>query len=76
MPLRDPRTGRLHPVRLTHDEALELKRRNEAQRRELVSMLELVDLDPIFLSSNTREDVLSEFLLWSLLRRTGRPTRL
>ena len=76
IPLRDPRSGRLRPVRLTREEALELRRTNEARRRELVATLELFDIDAIFLSSSTREDVLSEFLLWSLLRRTGRPGRL
>jgi uncharacterized protein (DUF58 family) len=76
IPLRDPRSGRLRPVRLTEAEAAEQRRLREEQRRELLAMLDVVDLDAIFLSSSTREDVLSEFLLWSLLRRTGRPARI
>ena len=76
VPLRDPRTGRLSAVRLTEEEAREQRLRNEARRSELMQMLELFDLDAIFISSSKREDVHSDFLLWSLLRRTGRPTRL
>jgi uncharacterized protein (DUF58 family) len=75
VPLRDPRTGHLRPVRLSRREVAEQRRANEERRRELVALFDLADLDAIFLSSSEREDILSEFLLWSLLRRSGRPAR-
>jgi len=38
-----------------------------------MATFQAVDLDPVLLSSNSREQILSEFLVWAAVRRAGRP---
>jgi uncharacterized protein (DUF58 family) len=72
VPLRDPQTGRVHPVRLSAREADQRREANERRLRELIETFGSVDLDPIVLSSNDREQILSQFLVWAAVRRSGR----
>ena len=72
VPLRDPETGRVLPVRMSAREVAERKEANEQRLRELMTTFDAVDLDPILLSSNDREQTLSEFLVWAAVRRAGR----
>jgi hypothetical protein len=72
VPLRDPTTGKLRPVRLTAREAEERRAANEARLRGLMATFRELDLDPILGSSNDREQMLSEFLVWAATRRSGR----
>jgi uncharacterized protein (DUF58 family) len=72
IPLRDPRTGRLVPVRLTKKEARARRAANEARTAELLETFRLLDIDPILVSSSERGDVLEPFLVWTSLRRTRR----
>jgi uncharacterized protein (DUF58 family) len=72
VPLRDPETGRVSPVRLRRKEVLARKEANEARLRELLETFRLLDLDPILLSSSERPAILGPFLDWTELRRTRR----
>jgi uncharacterized protein (DUF58 family) len=72
VPLRDSQTGKLRPVRLTSSEAAERKAANEERLGELMATFGSVDLDPILISSSGREQILSEFLVWAAVRRSGR----
>jgi uncharacterized protein (DUF58 family) len=72
VPLRDPRTGRVTPVRLRKKEIATRRARNEERVLELREMFRMVDIDPIFLTSSDRSEILAEFLTWTDLRRTRR----
>lgn len=72
VPLRDPETGRARPVRLTAREAAERREANEERLQELMTTFGRIDLDPILLSSNDKEQLLSQFLVWAAVRRAGR----
>ena len=72
LPLRDPRTGRLVPVRPTQKEAAARRAANEARVVDLLELFRTLDVDPIVLSSSDRGDVLAQFLVWTELRRTRR----
>jgi uncharacterized protein (DUF58 family) len=72
VPLRDPRTGRLVPVRLTRKEARLRRSANEARTAELIERFRRLDIDPILVSSSERAEVLEPFLVWTSLRRTRR----
>lgn len=72
VPLRDPRSGRVVPVRLTRKEAAARKTANEARTRGLLDMFRTLDVDPILVSSDDRAEVLAPFLFWTELRRTRR----
>jgi uncharacterized protein (DUF58 family) len=72
VPLRDPRTRRLVPVRLTKKEARLRRDANEARAAELIERFRLLDIDPILVSSSERGEVLEPFLVWTSLRRTRR----
>jgi uncharacterized protein (DUF58 family) len=72
VPLRDPRTRRLVPVRLTKKEAQLRRAANEARTAELIERFRLLDIDPIVVTSSERGEVLEPFLVWTSLRRTRR----
>lgn len=72
VPLRDPVSRKLRPVRLTASEAAERRAANEERLRGLMATFREADLDPIVVSSNDREQILSQFLVWSATRRFGR----
>lgn len=70
--LRDPRTGRVVPVRLSRKEARARRAANEARLGELLEMFRMLDVDPVFVSSSEQGDVLEPFLVWTALRKTRR----
>lgn len=72
VPLRDPGTGRVLPVRMTRKEVAARRAANEERLHELVETFRLLDVDPILLSSSDRPSVLEHFLVWTDLRRTRR----
>jgi uncharacterized protein (DUF58 family) len=75
MPLADPVTGRLSPVRLTRAEVAERRETNEHRFAGLLARFDALDLQPVLLSSDDPTDVLDAFLVWSEWRRAlkGRP---
>jgi hypothetical protein len=73
--LRDPRTGRVAPVRLRAKEAAARRAANEERTRELLETFRFVDIDPILVSSTDPAEVLAPFLVWTDLRRTRRILR-
>ena len=72
VPLRDPRTRRVVPVRLTKKEARARRAANEARTHEVFETFRLLDIDPILVTSSERGAVLEPFLVWTSLRRTRR----
>ena len=72
VPLRDPDTGRVVPVRMRRKEVEARRAANEERAHALVDTFRLLDIDPIFLSSSDRQAVLEHFLVWTDLRRTRR----
>jgi hypothetical protein len=65
VPLVDPATGRLRPVRLT---AAEVARRREANEQRLAGLLatfRALAVEPIVLSSSEPGEVLNAFLGWA-----------
>jgi uncharacterized protein (DUF58 family) len=70
--LRDPRTGRLVPVRLRRREIERRREENRARLHDLLAGFRSLDIDPLLVSSFERGDVLAEFLTWVELRRSRR----
>jgi uncharacterized protein (DUF58 family) len=70
--MRDPRTGRTSPVRLRPKEAQARRTANESRLEELLETFRAADIDPILVSSSDPAEILSEFLLWTALRRARR----
>ena len=75
VPLRDPRTGRAAPTRLSAREAAKRREANERRFEELLDVFHGLDLDPVLVSSNDPADILSSFLDWSESRRTRHVVR-
>jgi Protein of unknown function DUF58 len=65
VPLADPCTGRLSPVRLTAREVRERRSANEERRARLFAELEASGLDPISVDTTDPEFVLHAFLEWA-----------
>jgi uncharacterized protein (DUF58 family) len=72
MPLRSPETGRGAPVRLTPGEVESLRQANEERFRSLLRSFTELDLDPVLVSSDNREQILGSFLEWAEARATRR----
>lgn len=72
VPLREPRTGRITPVRLRREEAAARKASNEERVRDLLETFLFLDVDPILVSSSDRAEILASFLAWTQLRRVRR----
>lgn len=72
VPLRDPRTGRAAPVRLSRRQAARRREANEARLREVLEGFQDVEIEPIVVSSSDRIEILAAFLDWAELRRTRR----
>jgi hypothetical protein len=70
--LRNPRTGRIAPVRLRANEAAARTVANEERTRDLLETFRAFDVDPILVSSTDPAEVLAPFLAWTDLRRTRR----
>jgi uncharacterized protein (DUF58 family) len=72
VPLRDPETGRLAPVRLTRKEIKLRRAANEARLERLLERFRALDLDPLLVSSSEPSEQLATFLAWHEVRRTRR----
>jgi hypothetical protein len=72
VPLRDPRSGRVSSARLRRKEVAARREQNEARTAQLLETFRVLDIDPVVVTSSDRADILTEFLLWSDLRRTRR----
>ena len=75
VPLRDPVTRRVSHVRLTRAEVAAQRRANEERLASLLADFELLDLDPIVVSSSEPSELLTSFLDWTELRRARRGAR-
>jgi uncharacterized protein (DUF58 family) len=72
VPFADPNTGDVRYARLSAREADERKRANEDRWRQLLNGLQILDLDPVVISSSDPDDVVSAFLSWAEERRAKR----
>jgi hypothetical protein len=72
VPLRDARTGRAVPVRLSRSEAVERRAANRDRLERTLGSLRALDLDPVLLSSSDPAEILGSFLAWTELRRGRR----
>jgi hypothetical protein len=75
VPFWDPATKRVMPIRMSDAQADEQRERNERRFARLLDDLRAVDVEPVVLSSDAREDVLMAFLDWAELRRLSRGRR-
>jgi uncharacterized protein (DUF58 family) len=72
VPLRDPRSGRSVPIRLTAREAAARRRANEERFERLVETFRELDLEPVLVSSDDRAEILGAFLEWAEVRLARR----
>jgi uncharacterized protein (DUF58 family) len=72
VPLRNARTGRRAPVRLTAREAATRRAANEARFRALEESFQNLDIDAVFVSSSDKDEILGSFLEWADGRMTRR----
>jgi uncharacterized protein (DUF58 family) len=72
IPLRNPRTRRGSPVRLTAREVDARRRANEERLRSLIERFRDLDIDPVYVSSSDRDEILGSFLEWADSRMTRR----
>jgi uncharacterized protein (DUF58 family) len=72
VPLRDARSGRVTSVRLRKREVNARRSLNQERLQQLLTSFQLLDVDPLVVSSSDRAQILSEFLVWSDLRRSRR----
>ncbi|TMK80222.1 MAG: DUF58 domain-containing protein [Actinobacteria bacterium] len=75
VPLADPQTGRIRPVRLRAREARERKAANEERLKRLLYDFRAHDLEPILISSSDPAEILEAFLSWADHRLAGRRYR-
>jgi uncharacterized protein (DUF58 family) len=72
VPLRNPRSGRGAPIWLTSREAAAQREANEERFRRLAHNFSELDLDPVFVSSDDRDEILGSFLEWADARAMRR----
>jgi uncharacterized protein (DUF58 family) len=72
IPFADPATGKTKYAELTHAEAAERRRANEARRAELLRTLRGLDLEPVLVETTEVRSVYSAFLSWVDRRRHTR----
>jgi len=72
VPVRDPATGRVAPVRLRKTEAEARRRANEERALTLLDGFRAADVDPVVLTSSDPANILAQFLVWTDMRRTRR----
>jgi uncharacterized protein (DUF58 family) len=65
VPVADPQTARVIPVRLGRREALEQRSANERRRERLLATFRGLGLEPVLLSSADPGDILRSFLAWA-----------
>ena len=72
IPLREPESGQIVPVRLRRKEIVQRRRANEERYRTMIDSFRGLDLDPVLVSSSSPSGLLSSFLAWADVRRTRR----
>jgi uncharacterized protein (DUF58 family) len=72
LPLRNPSTGRGAPVWLTSREVAARREANEERFQGLVQSFQDLDIDPVLVSSDNRDEILGSFLEWAEARTTRR----
>jgi uncharacterized protein (DUF58 family) len=65
VPVADPETGTVRPVRISRREAHARRDRNEDRRERMLASFATLGLDPVLVSSSEPGDVLASFLTWS-----------
>jgi hypothetical protein len=65
IPVADPDTGAVRPVRISRREAAARRRLNEERHERTLALFRTFGLDPVILSSSGPGEVLSAFLSWS-----------
>jgi hypothetical protein len=65
VPVVDPASGRVTPIRLSDDEVAAQRAANRARLERLETDFELSGSTPVLLSSSDRDEVLRAFLHWS-----------
>src|ERR671935_109890 len=72
VPLLDPRSGRLRPVRLSAREVAERREANERRLASLIGRLRDFEIEPVLVSSDEPLEILYSFLEWSDWRKAAR----
>jgi uncharacterized protein (DUF58 family) len=75
VPLRDARTGRISPIRLTRREVAARRVANEERLADLLATLRDFDIDPVLVSSADPAEMLASFFEWTEVRRVRRLVR-
>jgi uncharacterized protein (DUF58 family) len=65
LPVADPETGAVRPVRISRREARARREANEARRERTLELFQSFGLDPVLVSASDPGDVLASFLTWS-----------
>jgi hypothetical protein len=73
VPLSDPATGAVKPVRLSRRDAVRRKRENEERLSGLLEGMRTFGLEPLLLATTDRNEIYRRFLSWSDLRLVGGP---
>jgi uncharacterized protein (DUF58 family) len=72
IPVADPETGKVRPVRLSRREGRARRERNEARREQTLAWFRTFGLDPVVVESSEPGDVLGAFLSWAEQRQWER----
>jgi uncharacterized protein (DUF58 family) len=72
IPVADPETGKVLPVRISRREGRLRRERNEARREAAVAWFRTLGLDPVLVESSDPGDVLGAFLSWAEQRQWER----
>jgi uncharacterized protein (DUF58 family) len=68
VPVREPPSGRVHPVRLSAKEAGERRAANEARLQRLLDEFAALGFDPVVLGTDEPSEIDQAFLQWAELR--------
>jgi len=68
VPVRDPASGRVHPVRLSAQEARERREANEKRLQRLLDEFAALGFDPVVLGTAEPYEIDQAFLQWAELR--------
>jgi uncharacterized protein (DUF58 family) len=72
LPVRDPGSSRVLPLRLSRRQAAARRSENEKRLHELVENFQSLDLDPVMLGKSDPDAVDATFLAWAETRRRWR----
>lgn len=72
VPLAEPGSGRVLPVRLTRGEAAERRAANERRWGRLLEAFRVLDVEPVVVGSNDVPAILAAFLSWAEQRQYSR----